>query len=98
MMIIYGSTSHFVVAYDSSLTGGSQPSGPALAQGVIDMCEYDLVRLQALFGLSLPASHFPIAINLVPGPGGANNNGNNTINVFCNINSDPLGTPSIVVA
>jgi hypothetical protein len=98
MMITYGSTSHFVVAYDSSFTGGAQPSGTALAQGVVDMCEYDLVRLEALFGMALPASHFPITINLVPGPGGANNNGTNTINVFCNSSSDTLGTPAIVVA
>jgi hypothetical protein len=99
MMITYGSTTNFVVSYDSSFTGGAQPDGPALAQGVIDNCEYDLVRLSMLFGgLLPPASSLPFQVNLVPGSGGANNNGVNTINCFCNLGTDPLGLPALVVA
>ena len=46
------------------------------------------MRLSMLFGgiLPLPAN-LPIRINLVPGAGGGNNNGANTININCNLNS-----------
>ena len=99
MMITYGSTTNFVVSYDSSFTGGTQPNGPALGQGVIDYCEYDLVRLSMLFGGILPpASSLPFQINLVPGSGGASNNLLNTIDCFCDLNTDPLGLPALVVA
>ncbi len=100
MMIQYGATANFVVSYDSSFTGAAGvPNGPALAQGVIDYCEYDLVRTSMLFGNILPpAASLPININLVPGPGGANNNGTNVINCFCNVNTDPLGLPGLIVA
>ena len=55
MMTYYGSTANFVVNYDSSFTGGpGVPDGAALAQVVIDYCEYDLVRLSMLFGMTLP--------------------------------------------
>jgi hypothetical protein len=100
MMIQYGATTNFVVSYDSSLTGGSgQPDGSALAQGVLDYCEYDLGRLSILFGnlLPLPAS-LPIQINLVPGAGGANNNLMNIINCNCDLNTEPQGLPGLVVA
>ena len=51
MMIQYGATANFVVSYDSSFTGApGQPNGPALAQSVLDYCEYDLLRLSMLFG------------------------------------------------
>ncbi|HKD65232.1 MAG TPA: hypothetical protein VKB84_00215 [Candidatus Binataceae bacterium] len=99
MMIMYGSTTNFVVFYDSSFTGGGQPDGPTLARGVLDYCEYDLVRLSMLFGGILPpASSLPIQINLVPGPGGASNNLVNSITCYCNMNTDPLGLPALVVA
>lgn len=97
-MIQFGSTSHFVVSYDNSFNGqGGNPNGPALAQGVLDYCEYDLVRLSMLFGNIMPTS-FPIQINLVPGAGGANNNLLNTINLFCGSNTEAIGLPAIVVA
>jgi len=98
MMIQYGATANFVVSYDSSFTGGGQPNGPALSQGVLDYCEYDLVRLTMLFGINLPPANLPIQINLIPGGGGAFNNGVNQISCFCNINTDPLGLPSLIVA
>jgi hypothetical protein len=99
MMIEYGSTTNFVVNYDSSFTGGpGEPNGPALAQTVLDYCEYDLVRLSMLFGIMLPPANLPITINLVPGAGGASNDGVNVINLYCNVNTDPQAPPGIVVA
>jgi len=97
--IEYGSTANFVVFYDSTFTGGTQPDGPALAQAVIDACEYDLTRLSLLFGGILPpASSLPIQVNLVPGTGGANNNLVNVINCNCNVNTEAAGLPGLVVA
>ena len=100
MMIKYGTTANFVVYYDSSFTGGpGEPSGPVLAQAVIDNCEYDLVRLSLLFGITLSApANLPITINLQPGGGGANNNLVNTINCNCSVNTYLPGLPSLVVA
>jgi hypothetical protein len=100
MMILYGSTANFVVYYDSSFTGGTgEPSGPALSQGVLDYCEYDLVRLSMLFGISLSApTNLPITINLAPGAGGAYNNHVNAITCYCDSTTDPLGLPAVVVA
>ena len=97
-MIQYGSTSHFVVSYDNSFNGqGGNPNGPALAQGVLDYCEYDLVRLSMLFGNVMPTT-FPIQINLIPGGGGAYNNGLNTIGLYCGSNTQALNLPAVVVA
>ena len=100
MMIEYGSTANFVVFYDSSFTGGpGEPNGPALAQTVLDYCEYDLVRLSMLFGITLSApANLPITINLVPGPGGGYNDGVNTITLYCNVATDPQSPPGLVVA
>ena len=99
MMTVYGSTTNFVVSYDSSFTGGSQPNGPVLAQAVLDYCEYDLARLSLLFGGILPpASNLPIQINLVPGSGGASNNLVNIINCFCSVSTYVPGLPALVVA
>ena len=67
------------------------------AQRVVDYCEYDLARLSLLFGGILPLS-LPIQIQLVPGLGGAANNGSNTIWCYCDTSTDPLGLPSLVVA
>ena len=99
MLIQYGATANFVVSYDSTFTGGSQPDGPGLAQGVLDYCEYDLTRLSLLFGGILPpAASLPIRINLIPGLGGASNNGSNLIDCKCNLNTTPEGLPALVVA
>jgi hypothetical protein len=100
MLISYANTTNFAVAYDSTFTGGmTEPDGPALAQMVIDYCEYDLARLSMLFGGILPPpATLPIQINLVPGGGGGSNNGANIINCNCNVNTDPLSMPTIVVA
>ena len=99
MLIQYGTTPNFVVSYDSTFTGGGQPNGQALAQGVLDYCEYDLTRLSMLFGNILPPpANLPIQINLVPGVGGASNNLVNIINCFCNLNTETLGLPALVVA
>jgi hypothetical protein len=99
MMVHYGSTVNFVVDYDSSFTGGpGEPNGPALAQTVLDYCEYDLVRLGMLFGITLMPANLPITVNLVPGTGGGDNNGVNVINLNCNATTDPQAPPSVVVA
>lgn len=97
MQVAYANTTNFSVSYGSTFTGGSNPNGLALAQGVVDYCEYDLARLSLLFGGILPAS-LPIQIQLVPGSGGADNNGSNTIWCYCDTSTDPLGLPSLVVA
>jgi hypothetical protein len=99
MMIVYGSTANFTVSYDSSFTGGSAPDGPALSQAVLDYCEYDLARLSLLFGGILPpASSLPLQINLIPGSGGAFNNGVNTISCYCSVSTYIPGLPALVVA
>lgn len=99
MLIEYGSTTNFVVSYDSTFTGGGAPDGPALAQAVLDYCEYDLARLSLLFGGILPpAASLPIQINLLPGSGGASNNLVNIINCFCNTGTVPAGLPALVAA
>ena len=64
---------------------------------MVDYGEYDLARLSLLFGGILPLS-LPIQIQLVPGSGGAANNGSNTIWCYCDTSTDPLGLPSLVVA
>jgi hypothetical protein len=99
-MIQYGQTTNFIISYDSSLTGmGGNPNGPALSQGVLDYCEYDLVRLSMLFGnIMPPASSLPFLVNLVPGAGGAWNNGTNLITCNINTNSAVDGMPALVVA
>ncbi len=97
MMINYGTTKNFVVLYDSSFTGSGQPDGVALAQGVLDYCEYDLARLSKLFGNIMPSS-LPIKIQLVPGNGGASNDLLNNIYCYCNLSTEPLGLPGLVAA
>ena len=98
MMIQYGQTANFVVLYDDSLNGqGGQPDGAVLSQGVLDYCEYDLVRLSMLFGniMSLAVS-LPIQINLVPGAGGAFNNLVNVINCYVSVNTSAQGLPALL--
>jgi hypothetical protein len=96
-LMFYGSTTNFIVQYDSTFTGGAgQPDGAALAQGVLDYCEYDLVRLSMLFGIMLSSPHLPITVNLVPGDGGASNDTVRTITCYCNANTLPLS--ALVVA
>jgi hypothetical protein len=53
-----------------------------LAQGLIDYCEYDYARLSALFGVTVPTSCLPIAVDIVPWAQGlpaAQNNGPGTV-------------------
>ena len=98
-MIVYGSTTNFVISYDSSLTGGSVANGPVLSQAALDYCEYDLARLSRLFGEILPAaSSLPIQVNLVPGGGGGSNNLLNYIAVNCSVNTEPMGVVGVAVA
>jgi hypothetical protein len=71
-----GQSAHFTVSFDSSIVG--PPSGAALAQPIVDYCEYDYARLSLLFGaIGLPAQNLPISVQLVPSTtlGGASNNG-----------------------
>ena len=100
MMINAGQTANFVVWYDDSLTNSNPPNtGPALAQAVLDYCEYDLARLSLLFGGILPsAASLPITVNLVPGTGGAWNNGVNAITCNISSGSSVQGINSLVVA
>jgi hypothetical protein len=102
MLIMYGSTSNFTVAYDSTLTGGANPDGKALSQAIVDYCEYDLQRLSLLFGNILPpATSLPITINLLPATptqGGGWNNLVNLIRCYCNANTQPAGLEGLVVA
>src|SRR6476661_1639317 len=98
MMIVYGSTPNFVLSYDSSFST-TTPSGAAMSQAIMDMCEYDLTRFSMLFGGILPPSaNLPIKIQLIVGSGGASNNQVN--NIWCNCNSSTYlpGLPSLVVA
>lgn len=81
-MISLPPTAHFLVSYDNSITGsGTNPSGSAIAQNVVDYCEYDYTRLSALFsGATVPAECLPIAVNIVSAStGGASNDGAGTI-------------------
>src|SRR5215469_17776868 len=98
MMIVYGSTPNFVVSYDSSFSTAT-PSGAAMSQAIIDMCEYDLTRLSMLFGGILPPpANLPIKVQLIVGSGGASND--LVSNIWCNCSSstNPVELPSLVVA
>jgi hypothetical protein len=67
MMIAYGSATNFVVSYDSSFTGGTQPNGPALAEVYGDRADHlgptaaTTRRVTALSGFAheLEARHQP---------------------------------------
>ena len=99
-MINAGQTANFVVWYDNSLTNSNPPNtGPALAQAVLDYCEYDLARLSLLFGGILPPqASLPITVNLVPGAGGAWNDGVNSITCNISAGSSVQGISALVVA
>jgi hypothetical protein len=98
MMIVYGSTPNFVVSYDSSFSMAT-PSGAAMSQAIIDMCEYDLARLSMLFGGILPPpANLPIQVQLIVGTGGASNDEVKNIYCKCSSIADPLELPSLVVA
>jgi hypothetical protein len=90
MMVQAGMTTNFIVLYDNTLSNGL-----AVANGVLDYCEYDLVRLSMLFGGILPP--VPITINCVPGAGGASWGGT-TMNLYVTATSDAAGAPAIVDA
>lgn len=93
MMIVQGQTAHFIVSYDSNLTGqgGQQPTGQQLAQTVLDYCEYDFARLSLLFGNIMPqADNLPFNINIIassPGMSSNTNDGNIAI---------PAGVPPTI--
>ncbi|GEM_PF-2008476 len=93
MMITQGQTTHFVVKYDASLTGGpGQQTGAQLAQTVLDYCEYDFARLSALFGGVLPEpQHLPFTISIIPAPLGQGGASNDTVsNITCLYNPDEI--------
>lgn len=96
MMVVRGSTSNFVVAYDDTLA-----NGPALADAVLVQCEPDLAVMSTLFGGLMPATaSLPFHINLVPGGGGASHPGclATTITCFISSGSDVIGVPKLVDA
>ena len=90
MMVQAGSTANFIVTYDNTLSNGL-----AVANGVLDYCEYDLVRLSMLFGGILPP--VPITINCIPGAGGAGWSGT-TMSLFVSASSTAAGAPATVDA
>jgi len=103
MLINYGNTTNFQIWYDDSLTGAAGvPNGVALSQAVMDYCEYDLQRLSFLFGnIMPPAANLPFQINIVPGGGGAYNDGIKTITCLVNISDgtyNQFGLSPIIVA
>ena len=88
MIINLGQTPNFSVSYDNSITANaSHPSGQALAQSVLDYCEYDYARLSAFFGAAVPAQDLPISVTIAPGGGGASNNGANQITGYVGVNT-----------
>jgi hypothetical protein len=98
MMIPGGSTPNFAVSYDSSFSTAT-PSGAAMSQAIIDMCEYDLTRLSMLFGgIRPPSANLPIKVQLIVGSGGASNDGVSNIWCNCSSSTNPLELPSLVVA
>jgi hypothetical protein len=54
-MILFGQTANFSVYYDSALPEQGVNVN-ALAQSVLDYCEYDRQRLSLLFGNILPGA------------------------------------------
>lgn len=94
MLVVRGNTTHFGVAYDSTLTNGAM-----LADAVLANCERDLAGLSALFGGIMPAS-LPAQVDLVPGLGGASHPSCADTHITCYISagSDTLGVPAVVVA
>jgi hypothetical protein len=87
-MVTLPPTAHFVVSYDDSIVATtSHPDGATLAQGVVDYCKYDYARLCSLFAVTVPPQCLPIAINIVPGGGGAQNDGLGAI---------PAGQPATI--
>jgi hypothetical protein len=100
-LIQFGTTTNFVILYDSTLSGmGGQPDGAGLSQAVLDYCEYDLARLQVLFG-NVALSSLPINIQVLPATptqGGGWNNGVNLIKTYVNTNTTTTSLPALVVA
>jgi hypothetical protein len=60
-----GSTAHFTVSYDNSIT-----NGPSLAKAVLDRCEADYAQLVSWFGGITPGN-LPFTIYIDPGTFGA---------------------------
>lgn len=59
-----GSTAHFSISYDDSL---SSADGPNRANALLGVCEQDYLKMAGWFtGLSLPFST-PVAVNILPG-------------------------------
>jgi hypothetical protein len=63
-LINAGSSAHYIISYDYSL---SQADGPDRARALLNVCEQDYNMMAGWFpGLSLPYAT-PIAVNIVPG-------------------------------
>lgn len=76
-----GSTTHFNVFYDPSISTGAQ-----LAAGVLQAAERDYQPIWAIFGIGDPAAYLPFNIYLIPGSDGAGhslpNLGDISVDVF----------------
>ena len=74
-MLVTANTAHFIVTYDDTFINQGIPA-PAIAQALVDSCEYDLTRMSKMFGgLMLPANFFPITIAAVTTRSGGWNQG-----------------------
>ena len=101
MMVQAGSTAHFVVSYDNSISNGSD-----LANAVLVNCEQDLTELSALFGGILPAAltatppqFIQVQIQMAGGSnplGGGRNDFVSNITVFCSSGEYPAEVPPLV--
>jgi hypothetical protein len=88
MIVSLPPTAHFAISYDDTIAANNNhASGAALAQSVLDYCEYDYARLAALFGVILQPQNLPIQVTIVAGAGGASNNG---------ITAIPAGQPPVI--
>ncbi len=83
-----GTSAHFVVYYDATLT-----TGPTLASAVLASCERDYGQLQAWFGGITP-HELPFRVYIVPGANGAVHAGCQatalSCDAFCGTNADLL--------
>ena len=84
-----GTTAHFTVCFDPSLTNGQALAGDALAR-----CEQDLATLAGFWqGTAAPAS---VRVSIVSGSGGATHIGAD-VTMYANSATDGLGIPGLLV-
>jgi hypothetical protein len=82
-----GQTSHFNVYYDDDLGG---TLGPAIADGILAVCEADLGALAAMFGF-IPIPDLPFSVIAVPWSKaqGAYHHSCAATEIYCGVHPDP---------